>query len=250
MSVNGTDYVAVTPSTTARGGALHPSLPSRPGFDLVPVSQVVKKLTHVQEAESLKKGLATMEAVGSSNQDLVNNRKAIRMANMSAAQMLKAELEGTTPVEGTADQPADVSEEIKPDVGGGMDIEEAKEILEEAGEEVVDDVDGDDNGSVGTEIASKKLSRKDKKNLKRKARSADSDVEVDASAEADAADSELEAPPNPDADQPVPKKKLKVNPNGTVEYEDDVRLWEPGYRERYYRQKFGIELSDKAFIKQ
>ncbi|KAI8057093.1 XRN 5'-3' exonuclease N-terminus-domain-containing protein [Syncephalis plumigaleata] len=28
---------------------------------------------------------------------------------------------------------------------------------------------------------------------------------------------------------------------------DDVRMWESGFKERYYRQKFGVELSDDAF---
>ena len=55
---------------------------------------------------------------------------------------------------------------------------------------------------------------------------------------------------------------LKVNPDGTVEQEDTVRyvirscifhiifidlrcrLWESGYRERYYKQKFGVAYSD------
>lgn len=53
-----------------------------------------------------------------------------------------------------------------------------------------------------------------------------------------------------DEDEDQSKAKMlqrKVRPDGTVEYEDTVKLWEPGYRERYYRQKFGVELSDTKF---
>lgn len=43
--------------------------------------------------------------------------------------------------------------------------------------------------------------------------------------------------------------KLQVNPDGSVLQEDKVKLWESGYRERYYRQKFGVEPTDEEFRK-
>lgn len=43
------------------------------------------------------------------------------------------------------------------------------------------------------------------------------------------------------------KLALKVNADGSVEQVDTVRLWEPGYRERYYRQKFNADINDAEF---
>jgi 5'-3' exoribonuclease 2 len=69
-----------------------------------------------------------------------------------------------------------------------------------------------------------------------------------------------------DDDDASPSLTLKINADGTAEQEDHVklvwhpqtpyiftknsfRLWETGYKERYYRQKFGVELTDTAFRK-
>ncbi|BEI84384.1 hypothetical protein CcaverHIS002_0409880 [Cutaneotrichosporon cavernicola] len=122
MQLNGQDYVAVSASDTARGGRLHPSLPTRPGFDTAPAESAEpakpafkpgKKLTYQQQAESLKAGLAAM---GGSNADIVKNRKAIRMANMSAADKLRAELEGDEAPKDSS-QEMDESMEEKPENG-------------------------------------------------------------------------------------------------------------------------------------
>ncbi|KAK4687679.1 5'-3' exoribonuclease 2, partial [Tremellales sp. Uapishka_1] len=230
MQLHGTDYVEVSAGATARGGALHPSLPSRPAFDIIPKDDAkpLKKMNPAQKAESLKSGLALIEG---SNADVVNNRKAIRMANMSAADKLRAELMGGAETEEEeavvpTEESAPEEEAIK--VADTVAVDEDADTLDEDVEEIKEDQ---------AEVSKSSDSRKRK------------DREDDDEEGEDEDEDEVEAPPNPDADQPVPKKKLTVNANGTVEYEDDVKLWEPGYRERYYRQKFGVELSDTEFIK-
>lgn len=238
MQMNGQDYVTVNatnPVDTARGGSMHPSLPKRPGFDTVPTEpeqkpafKPGKKLTYAQQAESLKAGLAAMSG---SNADIVKNRKAIRMANMSAAEKLKAELEGSDAAgdKEDGDEPMEENEE-KPEVPAEQEEDEE--------EEEEDDAEEATPGS--------KRKKRGRTSRHRKARRVDDDDDED-DEEDEKEEEDEEAPANPE-DEHTAKKKLKVNPDGTVDYEDTVRLWEPGYRERYYRQKFGTELSDTKFI--
>ncbi|OCF56430.1 5'-3' exoribonuclease 2 [Kwoniella mangroviensis CBS 10435] len=252
MQLNGQEYVAVQPALTARGGPLHPSLPTRPAFDLVPKEEADKTQTH-----AVKKAMSNT----ASNSDIVKNRRAIRMANLSAAEALKAELLGgdnepeTVTVENTEDEE---KEQILKD--------EAKEILEEQGEdEGVDEeivqpalVTDEDEGEapIGDETIEldEGVDESPNRPNKRKRTKADENDEEEAEEDDESSSSSSDdddAPPNPEADQPIPKKKLKVNPDGTVDgYEDDVKLWEPGYRERYYEKKFGVSLSDTEFIQQ
>jgi 5'-3' exoribonuclease 2 len=195
MQMNGTDYEMVpSRNESARGGASHPTLPQRPGFDTEvkqPPPRPGKKLTYAQQAASLKAGL---EAMSGSNADVVKNRKAIRMANMSAAEKLKAELEGN----------GDDKEDDKAD-------EETKDGDEEAKEENDDEADaeGDAEGDVSMEDCAP--------HGKKRKHDEDEDDEENA-----AGDDDEEAPANP-ADAVVPKRKITVNPDGTVDYDDNVR---------------------------
>lgn len=249
MQLNGVDYVPVDPSATARGGALHPSLPTRPAFDIIPKGDTAvndkpaKKMTASQrEAESLKAGPDAIPAMQGSNADWVKNRKATRMANLSAAQMLKVELEGEgggeedgededdpVTIEKTEDEE---KEETAPDFAKavleqqaedeGLDeevIQPAVRTDEDEGEAAVplngEETMEHDQGEDGEVEESLPAAPKRKRGSKRKAADLDGEESVE--------NSDEEEPPHPEADQPVPKK-LKFNPDGTVEgYIDDVR---------------------------
>ncbi|ORY28778.1 hypothetical protein BCR39DRAFT_186061 [Naematelia encephala] len=221
---------------------MHPSLPSRPSFDLVPKEEIAsgapaskKRLTeHERDKLAYMPGPDAIPALQGSNLDAVNNRKEIRMANMSAADRLRAELSGDT---GDADEPEAAADKgdtpsaaaDAPDISVAQEnpvdpsVIETEPVLpaEPADEAVVAPADDNMNEDEGPAADEGPISASnDSRGRKRKA---DEDDEDDENAE-DADGSDVEAPPNPEADQPVPKKKLKVNPDGTVEgYFDDVR---------------------------
>ncbi|KAJ7591357.1 exoribonuclease 2 [Mycena floridula] len=207
---------------------------------------------------------ATM-AFSGSNHEIVANRRAIRLANLSAAEVMKAELAGgLAPVKAgnphtvnsapaattTALLPSDTAMSVTdsddiPGFGKLSTLTSQLPIkLEESGPMVVDTpVEDESEGSV---TGKRKLE----------------EVEEDGDETLPDEDEETPAVESPAI------KALKVNPDGTVEQEDTVkcvqdldtlraliwgddcdRLWEPGYRERYYRQKFGVEPTDVEFRK-
>lgn len=227
MQMNGTEYVAITPASTQRGGPLHPSLPTRPQFDIVPKEEPAgtkgKKMTAAQrEAASLNAGKNSLLEAQGSNSDIVANRKKIRMANQSAAELLKAELAGETP--SIKDETVEV--EVEGEEKEEMQVDDFKALQDEQAEnEGVDEeiipppVTVEEN--VEEEMPQSDIADEDSKASRGKKRKAEErDEEVASNGDA----SEVEDPPNPEADQPVSKKKLKINPDGTVEgYTDDVR---------------------------
>lgn len=236
MQLNGQEYVAVDPSKTARGGNLHPSLPTRPAFDIVPKEEVAeKKLNPAQkrekEAENMKRGVANMEA--ESSVDVVRNRRAIRMANMSAAERLRAEMNGET-VDGDDEGDDTVKLENKEqEENEELDPEQAKDVLEKQGEdEGVDEnvvepalATDEDEGEAAVPLEGEET-LEDQETPEGKPQGHKRKVEEVEAEDEEVADGDdgLDAPPDIESDQPASKKKLKFNADGTVDgYEDDVR---------------------------
>jgi len=88
------------PSTASSVPSIHPSLPQRPTYDFAANADSIG-LGAAPTPESVQNAPTAVQALAGSNRDVVANRRAIRMANMSAAEVLKAELSGLSPVKPT-----------------------------------------------------------------------------------------------------------------------------------------------------
>lgn len=239
----------------------HP-LPVRPTNDFAANADSIG-LGAAPTAESIQNVPAASLALAGSNRDVVANRRAIRMANMSAAEVLKAEMAGlialkpaadSTPVKPPSDKTvaelplADSPDKMKTDAPAPQVDQPMIDLF--ASTETTDEIPG-----FGARPASMVVE------------SHPGDTSIGEKRKFE--DGPGEAPDVPE-DQPVEEGPLalKVNADGTVDQPDTVkcilyllhvyiiltdfrgRLWEPGYRERYYRQKFGVELVDTEFRRQ
>ena len=87
----------LTAPTTSSSTPAHPSLPQRPAYNFAATADSIG-LGATPTVQSIQNASTAAEALAGSNRDVVANRRAIRMANMSAAEVLKAEMSGLTPV--------------------------------------------------------------------------------------------------------------------------------------------------------
>jgi 5'-3' exoribonuclease 2 len=187
---------------------LHASLPPRPDFAARADSMGLGGPKTVDAAQN---ATAATLAFAGSNRDIVANRRAIRMANMSAAEVLKAELGGLqsgsppTPSSTAVDSPL-VKDPILPATSQAAEEDEIPGL----GGDTFMEASLETETPAGTaEIKMSSAAESFLSGVKRKFE------------ETEGSDST----PIPDEDEEPGKGPLalKVNPDGTVEQEDTVK---------------------------
>ena len=180
----------------------------------------------IKDADAVNNAGAAAWALGGSNRDVVANRAAIRMANLSAAETLKAELASLMPVKSRAQPPkpivappppppAPVDYHVGPATAADVDIKVPGLGASDL-EPLITDAHVDDTSVDGVEMSSTSATTEvaPVAGVKRSFE-AISDSPVDEESAGDGDD---------DVDAAASKSlAYKVNADGTVEQEDTVR---------------------------
>ena len=196
------------PAPPAPFHPLHASLPPRPDFAARADSIGLGGPKTVDAAQN---ATAATLALGGSNRDIVANRRAIRMANMSAAEVLKAELGGVQ-TGSPLTPPSNIDSPIvrDPILPITSEVAEEDEIPGLGGDSFMD-VSLEAETMNGTaEIQMSAAAENFLSGVKRK---------LEETEDSDG------TPAIPDEDEEPGKGPLalKVNPDGTVEQEDTVK---------------------------
>jgi 5'-3' exoribonuclease 2 len=173
-------------------------------------------------SESIQNMPVAVQALAGSNRDVVANRRAIRMANMSAGEVLKAELFGLSPTKPDLSLPPKPS---TPDINllptptsaleatkMSVDAHNPNEIPS-VGPQFSSDTVGIENNTIDEDFNTGEVSDPDAieaPSIGTKRKHEDTDDGQD--------DLPLE-----DDDVPTSSLAMKVNPDGTVEQEDIVK---------------------------
>ncbi|KAF9518359.1 hypothetical protein BS47DRAFT_293791 [Hydnum rufescens UP504] len=214
LSMQATSYVPFTPLAPPSESPIHHSLPARPAFDIFtgPVEEIPSPGSF-PPAEGAK-------ALGGSNADVVNNRRAIRMANMSAAEHLKAELAGLVPLGRNASKrgPAEATKPTTPsDDSNIVEDHPSLPVDDPLPPQLSDNAYPPQDHEVGG--ANPEIPSDGPRGHKRKI---DEVEEVDPASVDDILEPDISE--DVDEDQAdVPSKARVVNPDGTVDQVDTVR---------------------------
>lgn len=258
------------PSSTA-------STPVRPGTPQQAPEQELSASSKSQDPKDVTGMLG-------SSQSIVANRRQLRMAGMNADEIFKAEMKdkktGPPPaIKANRSAAARLREELKSSSSNGSaaagdstagdksaaEEQEDDKVIEAVVQDSAPDLTATPvleetapEPPAAETVPSVVDSVMEDKETRAQAGVKRSHDEVDGRAEEDG-DVEDTGDDDDDADEVddfikdavtgVRRKKLApIKMTGNVaEQEDQVRLYEPGYKERYYRQKFGVELSDTKF---